>query len=96
MLTPTQQVHALCRKKKFETRYWETYVQSSTSPPVTMDCDTSENCLVTLFTKGGAVSLLTWIPPISSQAVLVYEWEAVSDVRGGVNDEEKNKSLTKA
>ena len=36
----------------------EIYGQSSTSPPVTKDCDTSENCLVILFTKGSAVPLL--------------------------------------
>ena len=62
----------------------------STSLPVTMDCDTRENYLATLFTKGGAVPLLMQIPPISSRAVLVYEREAFS-----VNDEKK-KSLTKA
>ena len=33
-------------------------VQSNTSPSVMTDCDTSENCPVTLFTKGGAVPLL--------------------------------------
>ena len=34
-------------------------VQSRTRPPVTTDSETSENCLVLLFTKGGAVPLLT-------------------------------------
>ena len=34
-------------------------VQSRTVPPVTPGCETSENCLVILFTKGGALSLLT-------------------------------------
>ena len=49
------------------------HVQSNTSPPVTTDCGTSENCEVTLFTRGSAVPLLMGIPPMSSWAALVYE-----------------------